>query len=204
MKFNEEKSTLTYCGRGCSINISAKCTAVFPTVRRKIKLVNVAIFRKQFCRPELFLMVPISIRTIFCSYRPQRSWAKVIFSEVCVKNSVHGGGVWVWSRGVSNFLGEEGFSILGGVLHFWGVLQIFGGSPIFRGVSNFSGGRGVSNFSGGKGGLQFFRGSPNFFFLFFSISFPQRNSFWDAPTPPPGDGQCAAGTHPTGMHSCFI
>ena len=24
-------------------------------------------------------------------YRPQRSWAKVIFSQVCVKNSVHGG-----------------------------------------------------------------------------------------------------------------
>ena len=26
-------------------------------------------------------------------YRPQRSWAKVIFSQACVKNSVHGGGV---------------------------------------------------------------------------------------------------------------
>ena len=25
-------------------------------------------------------------------YRPQRSWAKVIFSQACVKNSVHGGG----------------------------------------------------------------------------------------------------------------
>ena len=25
-------------------------------------------------------------------YRPQRSWAKVIFSEACVKNSIHGGG----------------------------------------------------------------------------------------------------------------
>ena len=25
-------------------------------------------------------------------YRPQRSWGKVIFSEACVKNSVHGGG----------------------------------------------------------------------------------------------------------------
>ena len=27
------------------------------------------------------------------NYRPQRSWAKVIFSQACVKNSVHGGGV---------------------------------------------------------------------------------------------------------------
>ena len=26
-------------------------------------------------------------------YRPQRSWGKVIFSEACVKNSVHGGGM---------------------------------------------------------------------------------------------------------------
>ena len=26
-------------------------------------------------------------------YRPQRSWAKVIFSQACVKNSVHRGGV---------------------------------------------------------------------------------------------------------------
>ena len=26
------------------------------------------------------------------NYYPQRSWGKVIFSEVCVKNSVHRGG----------------------------------------------------------------------------------------------------------------
>ena len=31
---------------------------------------------------------------VACFYRPQRSWAKVIFSQACVKNSVHrrGGG----------------------------------------------------------------------------------------------------------------
>ena len=28
-------------------------------------------------------------------YRPQRSWAKVIFSQACVKNSVHRGGGWL-------------------------------------------------------------------------------------------------------------
>ena len=60
-----------------------------------------------------------------------------------------------------------------------------GGSP------NFFGG-GVSNFSGG---LQNF-------FLFFQFLFPPKNSFWDTP-PPPQDGQCMAGTHPTGMHSCY-
>ena len=27
-------------------------------------------------------------------YRPQRSWGEVIFSEACVKNSVHGGACW--------------------------------------------------------------------------------------------------------------
>ena len=27
-----------------------------------------------------------------CCYRPQRRWAKVIFSQACVKNSVHRGG----------------------------------------------------------------------------------------------------------------
>ena len=46
-------------------------------------------------------------------------------------------------------------------------------------------------------------GSPNFFFHFFFNFFPPpKNSFGDAPPPPPRDGQCAAGTHPTGMHSC--
>ena len=53
-------------------------------------------------------------------YRPQRSWAKVIFSEACVKNSVHRGGG-----------GSGGSPILGG------CLQFFGGSPIFRGGLQF-------------------------------------------------------------------
>ena len=60
-------------------------------------------------------------------YRPQRSWAKVIFSEACVKNSVHrggggsGGGSPIFRGGVSNFSG--------------GCLQFSGGSPIFLGGS---------------------------------------------------------------------
>ena len=45
--------------------------------------------------------------------------------------------------------------------------------------------------------------SPNFFFQFL---FPKRNpsGMHPLPCPPPAprDGQCAAGTHPTGMHSC--
>ena len=33
-----------------------------------------------------------SISCVYLNYRPQRSWAKVIFSQACVKNSVHRGG----------------------------------------------------------------------------------------------------------------
>ena len=73
---------------------------------------------------------------------------------------------------------------------------------VHGGVSNFSGGGGwVSNFSGGGGsnlgGSPIFRGVSKFFFS----QFPPPKFFWDAP---PRDGQCAAGTHPTGMHSCFL
>ena len=49
----------------------------------------------------------IALKTSF--YRPQRIWGKVIFSEACVKNSVHRGGACmaggcvagcVWQRGL--------------------------------------------------------------------------------------------------------
>ena len=72
-----------------------------------------------------------------------------------------------------------GVSSRGGVSKFlgWGVLQIFRGSPIF-----FWGGRVgdvVSNFSGG---------SPIFREGVLQLEY----------------GQCSAGTHPTGMHSCIL
>ena len=107
--------------------------------------------------------------------------------------------------------------VLGGCLLqiFWGgvcskffggcLLQIFGGvsAPDFRGVggvsSKFWGGV-CSKYFGGEVSEIF--GGLKFFSFFFSISFPPKKSFWDAP-PPPRDGQCVAGTHPTGMHSCF-
>ena len=84
-----------------------------------------------------------------------------------------------------------------------GVSEIFGGGAEWG--LKFSGG-GVSEI---LGGLKFSGGgcSSKFFFLFFSISLSPKKSFWDAHPPPPGtcrDGQCAAGTHPTGMHSCLI
>ena len=42
--------------------------------------------------PTLYITVVIKHLNSDC-YRPQRSWAKVIFSQACVKNSVHRGGV---------------------------------------------------------------------------------------------------------------
>ena len=88
------------------------------------------------------------------------------------------GGVWSW--------GECGFQFFRG----GGGLQFF-----FAG-----GGYVVSNFSGGVWSLNFFF---NFFFLFFfPISFSPK-FLLGCTNPPPRDGQCAGGTHPTGMHSCF-
>ena len=100
-----------------------------------------------------------------------------------------------------NFSGGEGVS----APNFRGG----GSAPNFQGgvCSKFLGGGGVcSKFSGG-GLLQILGGVSEFFFsFFFSIYFaPPKKFFWDAhPPPPPRDGQCAAGTHPTGMHSCWL
>ena len=108
-------------------------------------------------------------------YRPQRSWAKVIFLHVSVILLTRGW--WSGPRRGSNFSGGVSNFSGGGVSPiFWGV------SPIFRG------------------------GSPNFFFSNFSsfssnLFFPKMHQ---TPPPPPRDGQCAAGTHPTGMHSFFF
>ena len=97
--------------------------------------------------------------------------------------------------------GPGGSPIFRGVSNFLGS-PIFRGSPIFWGVSNFrGGGDGVSNFPRG-GGVSNFGGSPNFFFFFFSIFSPKISSGMHQP-PPPRDGQCAGGTHPNGMHSCL-
>ena len=102
--------------------------------------------------------------------------AKVIFSEVCVKNSVHRGG--------------SVFGPLGGLL------------LVPRGVSAFGLGGGLQAHSqggslGGSGpGLQ-----PR----------GKLRGIWSRTTPkgkvedvsPRETATAAAGTHPTGMHSCF-
>ena len=66
------------------------------------------------------------------------------------------------------------------------------------------GGEGVPGLIPGRGvWSEIFGGVSEFFFLFFPISFSPQKILLGC-TPPPWDGQCAAGTHPTGMRSCFI
>ena len=109
--------------------------------------------------------------------------------------------------------GVSALNFLGGVwVRSWGV-----SAPNFWGgvCSKFSG-RGVSapNFRGGcllqifRGVSEIFWGGLKFFFLFFFNFFspPKNPSGMHTHThthPPPRDGQCAAGTHPTGIHSCI-
>ena len=97
-----------------------------------------------------------------------------------------GGGVWSW--GVS---GPRGCLVPGGLVP-WGVGKGVGEGV--RGVGEE--GKGVGE--GGKGDPHFLGGN---FFLISAF-------FGDTPPPPPRKqsqayGERAAGTHPTGMHSCF-
>ena len=47
----------------------------------------------KFQDPDNFQVFFICFKVTFSFYRPQRSWGKAIFSEACVKNSVHRAGV---------------------------------------------------------------------------------------------------------------
>ena len=92
-------------------------------------------------------------------YRPQRSWAKVIFLQACVCPQ-GGWGVWWVSQQHAMQVSPRGGLVPGGLQFFGGRGSNFSGgwSPIFSG--------GVSNFSGGKGGPQFFWGGILFHFCF--------------------------------------
>ena len=64
-------------------------------------------------------------------YRPQRSWGKVIFSEVCVNNSVHRGG---GMRGCTGGTAACMVALGGGCVHgfIWGACMVlFGGCAWF-------------------------------------------------------------------------
>ena len=88
-------------------------------------------------------------------YLPQLSWGKVIFSEACVNNSVHGGAcvvapggyVWFYSGGMHGFIwgGVRGFIWGACVVLFRGACMVLFGEAcvvLFRGacVALFGGG----------------------------------------------------------------
>ena len=75
----------------------------------------------------------------------------------------------------------------------------------FTGGGGLVPGDGVSNFSEG-GSPTIFQGEglQNFFFFFFSSFFFPKTILLGCTNPPSRDGQCAGGTHLTGMHSCTI
>ena len=63
-------------------------------------------------------------------YRPQRSWGKVIFSEACVNNSVHGGVCMVARGGHAWLLGGACVVLFGGacMVLFGGVCVVLWGA----------------------------------------------------------------------------
>ena len=78
---------------------------------------------------------------VYYYYRPQRSWGKVIFSEACVNNSVHRGGMHGCTRGgVHGCTGGHvwfysgcvhGFNGGACVVLFGGCVVLFGGHAWF-------------------------------------------------------------------------
>ena len=50
---------------------------------------------------------------ILANYHPQRSWGKVIFSETCVKNSVHGGACMVGGHAWQGCMRGGGACVVG-------------------------------------------------------------------------------------------
>ena len=107
-------------------------------------------------------------------YRPQRSWGKVIFSEACVKNSVHSGRGGMHGRGVC-MVGAcmAGGCIVGG--HAWQGVCGRGGGFAWWGAC-MAGGACVA-------GHAWHTCPP---------ADTVRYSQW------------AGSTHPTGMHSCSL
>ena len=129
-------------------------------------------------------------------YRPKRSFGQGnIFTPVC--HSVHRGGgcsrycsnLGGCSRICYNFPGG-GIFVGGGSSKFWGGF-FWGGSSKFLGGGYFLGG--PPNFGGYFFGGGYFLGGGGFLQIY----------FWGGGGSPPEYGQRSAGTHPTGMHSCY-
>ena len=129
-RWAHRESGRTYCQgeRGSSLDLKVK---ILESLFERLKVLNV--LSAYVCRtlrwlgvmsskPKLRLEIKtikkckqeelqkfechIALRTSF--YHPQRSWGKLIFSEACVKNSVHGGGGHAWQGGLHGRGGIHG------------------------------------------------------------------------------------------------
>ena len=138
---------------------------------------------KQLCQKPMAYLLLLLLSSAYY-YRPQRSWAEVIFSQACVKNSVHR------SEGV--------YSVHAGIhpreqtpppsRHPPGADTPWEQTPL-RTRHTHTPGPGTPCPPGSR--------------------HPPRPATPPGPGTPPGKqtaayGQRAAGTHPTGMHSCFL
>ena len=135
------------------------------------------------------------------NYRPQRSWAKVIFSQACVKNSVHRGGglvgvclsaCWDTPPDQAPPRDQADPPLDGGTPPGWRTPPGTRQTPPDAGWRNPPGTR-QTPLDGGPPGT---RQTP-----------PDGGTPPDQADPPfgkqtPAYGLRAAGTHPTGMHSC--
>ena len=118
-------------------------------------------------------------------YRPQRSWGKVIFSEACVKNSVHGGGGGEHGRGA------------------WVAGDIHGGSG--RRACVVGGMHGGHAWQGGVCGRGDVHGrGACMVWTYVEGGVCGRGHVWQGACVADTTrySQWAGGTHPTGMHSC--
>ena len=91
-----------------------------------------------FANLQINIHALVELETPCSCYRPQRSWGKVIFSEACVNNSVHRGGMRGCMHGCTGgacmvLFGGACVVLFGGVHGFiWGAcVVLFGGCAWF-------------------------------------------------------------------------
>ena len=160
------------------------------------------LYYSWFCPPErergtgvqdvLTIVNKFSIRnSLIHFYRPQRSWGKVIFSEACVKNSVHGGG-YAWQGGmhVQGACMARGACVAG--KHAWGACMA-GGMH----------GRGACRWWGPawQGDRPVWQGA---WWGVGACMAGGVHAMHTSQTLRDTVGHCTGGTHHTGMHSCLV
>ena len=125
-----------------------------------------------------------------CYHRPQWSWSKVIFSEACVKNSVHGGHTWqgcvcggqhVWQGGMCG----RGVSMVRGAFMVGGMhgrvgACVAGWVHVWHGRGWGMHGRGAHSWQGGMcGRWHSWQGVYGRYYEIWSMS-RQYASYWNA------------------------